>query len=256
MRQLAHGILNSARSMSLRRWVGLALALAVPAALLGDPSDRRQVHRLLSNVAAGRPALRDVTFVFPLLPHPTPSPSPVPEYPDTFVYGNDVSLQYEDLGGGYWQTAAFSMLAGELPAAETSLGQFLFKDDPLSDPLHPGHEIVAVNGSPFRTTFANLGPIDSASALDLQDFHWPVVPAGQEPAAWNLRPGDMVVIRLIRTARLPQVAGSQSATASRSPLAPVTYAKVFIRKLSHDDVRFDFAYQPAGSASFPRPHGR
>ena len=240
----------------------LGILAAVIALFFADRINRQQVDRVLVNAAAGKPALKDVAFVFPLIPHPTPSPTPVPVYPGSIAYENNVTLRYEDLGSGYWQTDAFNMVDGEATTPDDDWqGQFRFKFNPPDDPMHPGHSVVAIAGARSKMAFANLGLKSFYSVQSLARVHWLVPSAGETPAAWNLAPGDVVAMRIetdLTAPVEPAASGSATGSAGLEPTVKVqrlTYAKLFIRMLSQDKVTFDYVFRVDGSPVFPRPHG-
>lgn len=252
----------------VRRWIVLSLVVALPVVFFADRINRSQVHTILVNAAKGKPPLQHVAFVFPLIPHPTPSPTPAPVYPDAdqIVYGNDVPLKYEDLGSGYWQTASFNMVDGSpLSSKDDWQGQFRFKYNPPDDPLHPGASIVAIAGARSKVRFADLGNRSFYGVSTLKGVRWLVPAAGETPAAWHLHAGDVVAMKLETDVSVPVPLATSSATGSATSSAAIkprraftihrlTFAKVFIRELSQDTVRFDYVYRTDGSPDFPKPH--
>lgn len=256
----------------MRKEVWLGIAALVPVVFFADPVNREQVNRLLRNLASGKSATDKVSFVFPLIPHPTPRPTPPPLYPESILFAEDVVLKYEDLGTGYWQTPGFNLVSASPTSGESDWqAHFRFKYNPPDDPLHPGHSMVAIPDGRNRVTFARLGSDDFHGYTDIAKALWiPFAPA-ETPAVWGLTPGQTIALRIETDLSTPlQGATPEPTSAEDAPARPgtptpkpiklkvqrLTYAKLFIRKLSHDTVRFDYVYQTDGKPYFPRPNPR
>lgn len=250
----------------MRRAIFIGLAALLPVVFFADGMNRAQVGQILRNTAAGTKPLDKVAFVFPLIPHPTPKPIPPALYPYSILFGEDIGLKYEDLGAGYWQSSAVNMVNGEPTSGDLDWqGQFRFKCNPDSDPLHPGHSIVAVPGSRNVIRFAHLGKDDFHSYLSLGKAKWIAVAAAETPAVWRLQPGETVGMRIETDLSTPLMVATESAPAQKTKGTPpptpkpikmhrVTFAKIFLRKLSQDTVRFDYVFQTDGSPRFPKPN--
>lgn len=254
----------------MRKEVVFGIAALVPVLFFADPVNRDQVTRLLKNMASGKNATEKVAFVFPLVPHPTPKPTPAPLYPDSILFAEDVILKYEDIGTGYWQTAGFNLVSAQPTSGEADWqAHFRFKFNPPDDPLHPGHSVVAIPDGRSRMAFTKLGKVDYFAVNDLSRARWiPFAPA-ETPAVWGLAPGDIIAMRIETDLSTPLQGASaeppaveegppKKATPTPKPVNVkvhrITYAKIFIRKLSHDTVRFDYVYQTDGKPFFPRPN--
>ena len=208
-----------------------------------------------------------MAFVFPLVPHHSPKPTPVPIYPPSITFDDDRVLHYVDSGAGCWQTEVYDLLAdGPTEPDEEEQGDFRFKFNPPYDPLHPGHSILSVSGSRNSVTFANLGKRDFDSIRSFKGIRWLRTLKAEAPAVWGLQPGDCIALRIktdFSNPVIPLATVSEEATDSGAPspkptvrpkVHQTTYAKIFIEKLSHDTVRFDYVYQTDGTDHFPPPH--
>jgi len=252
----------------MRREVLIGIAVLVPVLFFADAVNRNQVGQILKNTAVGKPPMQKVAFVFPLIPHPTPKPTAAPLYPDSVLFGEDITLKYEDLGTGYWQTNGFNMVSGEPAVGEEEWQtHFRFKFNPPEDPLHPGHAVVAIPGGRSTVRFAKLGKGDFFNYLDVGKARWLAVAGAETPAVWGLIPGETVAMRIETDLSMPlQGAEETPPPADAKPGKPagptpqpikiqrLTFAKIFIRKLSHDTVRFDYVFQTDGKPRFPRPN--
>ncbi|MBM3266084.1 MAG: hypothetical protein FJZ01_00420 [Candidatus Sericytochromatia bacterium] len=255
----------------MRREVVIGIALVVPVLFFADSVNRQQVGRVLENMAAGKAPMEKVAFVFPLVPHPTPKPTPAPLYPDSVLFGEDMVLKYEDLGAGYWQSGGFNMVSGEGTSGEQDWqAHFRFKFNPPHDPLHPGHSIVAIPGGRSKVRFAKLGDGDFFGFKDLSRAPWIGVAPAETPAVWGITAGMTVAMRIdtdlsvpLQTATRPEPEGTPALNKPKAPPTPppapikvnkLTFAKIFVRKVSHDTVRFDYVYQTDGKPLFPTPN--
>ncbi|MBM3274596.1 MAG: hypothetical protein FJZ00_05565 [Candidatus Sericytochromatia bacterium] len=254
----------------MRKAVLIAVAAAIPVAFFADGVNRDQFTKLLENTATGKKPMDKVAFVFPLVPHPTPKPSAPPLYPDSILFGEDIVMKYEDLGTGYWQTNGFNMVSGsETEGEEDWQAHFRFKFNPPDDPLHPGHAVVAISGGRSVVRYARLGKGDFFGYQNLGKTPWIAVAPAETPAIWALSPGETVGMRIDTDLSLPLLTAQATADEGGSPLKPaaspsatpkpvivhkITYAKIFLRKLSHDTVRFDYVFQTDGKPRFPRPN--
>lgn len=243
----------------MRREWAIGAALLVLLIFFFDAVNRAQVGLILENAAKGKAPLANVAFVFPLIPHPTPIPSVPPLYPESVLAADDVVLKYEDLGAGYWQTGAFNMVTAERTSGDMDWqAHFRFKFNPPTDPLHPGHSAVAIAGGRSNVRFANLGSRDFFELVDLGKVKWIAVSTAETPAVWGIMAGESIGLRIETGVVAPVAIGPATVTAApaASPLriGRVTYAKLFLKKLSHDTVRFDFVYQTDGKPRFPRPN--
>lgn len=249
----------------------MGVAALLPVVFFADPVNREQLTRLLKNMAEGKNATEKVAFVFPLIPHPTPKPSPPPLYPESILFAEDVILKYEDLGTGYWQTAGFNLVSAQPTTGESDWqAHFRFKYNPPDDPLHPGHSVVAIPDGRSRVSFASLGNGDFYEFTDIKKAAWIKFAPAETPAVWNLAPGQTIALRIETDLSSPlqgatpepppaddERAGKPATPTPKPPKISVqrlTYAKLFIRKLSHDTVRFDYVYQTDGKPYFPRPN--
>ena len=254
----------------MRKEVYIGVAVLIPVVFFADPVNRDQLTRLLKDTASGKSTTQKIAFVFPLIPHPTPKPTAPQLYPDSVLFAEDVILKYEDIGAGYWQTSGFNMVSAEPTTGEADWqAHFRYKFNPPDDPLHPGHAVVAIPDGRSKVSFANLGKGDFYSYGDVSRTKWLKVAAAETPAVWNLSPGAVLAMRIETDLSSPLQGASapppeieegppRPATPTPKPvnikLHRISYAKIFIRKLSHDTVRFDYVYQTDGKPLFPRPN--
>lgn len=256
---------------------GLIAASAV-GLFFADARNRTSLTTVLENAAAAKPAMEGVAFRFPFVPDP-PKPTPKPTlYPTGFDFLEGYVMKYYELGEGYWQTRPLDLLNGvEIvnEDVEEYRGHFRFKYNPPGDPLHPGHAMVATNSDAHVIRFAHLrgGDFDALEHIPEHAFKTPF--EGELAAAWSLEPGDTigikldskVIIRLDEASASALADGDSEASApaegdpEASPEPPktrterrVTYAKLYIRKLSHNDVQFDYLHRTDGKPTFPRPN--
>lgn len=235
---------------------GLILALGLGGVVfLAPPANRLAMRILLTNTAAGRPVMAGVHFVVPLAPRPTPTPDDQP-YPAGVDYGDDVGLDLYQLGEGYWQTAPFSLVDGRATSEiEDWRAQFRFKRIPPGDPIHAsGYYIVGTGGERNQIWFDDLGTGDLAAvhAIPLRGWHGEA--DAMQAMIGPLQAGEVVALKLLTTAP-EEVFTPASAEASASDrlvtTRTTTYAKLLVRKLSQEEVRFDFVYLADGRSKFP-----
>ena len=241
---------------------GLAVGI-----FFADARNRTSLNTVLENTAAAKPAMEGVAFRLPFVPD-APKATPKPTlFPKGFDWLDGYLMKYYEVGEGYWQTRPLDLLNGvEITNedVEEYRGHFRFKYNPPHDPLHPGHALVATNSEGHVIRFAHLrgGDFFALEQIPEQAFKEPF--AGELAAAWGLEAGDTIGIRLdskvtiIEDASGSATAGATEATASASPKTRierrVTYAKLYIRKLSHNDVQFDYLHRTDGKPTFPRPN--
>lgn len=243
---------------------GLSLGL-----FFADARNRTSLTTVLENAAAAKPAMQDVAFRVPFMPDPakaTPKPT---LFPPGFDWLDGYVMKYYELGEGYWQTRPLDLLNGvEITNEEIEeyRGHFRFKYNPPHDPLHPGHAMVATNSEGHEIRFAHLRGGDFFALEQIPEYSFKTPFEGELAAAWSLEAGDTIGIRLDSRVTITEseatgseaVVAAESATATRSPKTRVerrvTYAKLFIRKLSHNDVQFDYLHRTDGKPTFPRPN--
>lgn len=225
------------------------VVVAGGAAFVADHRNQSAIHQILENTAAARPAMQGVQFKVPFLKDPPPKKAYTTLYPKYFTWGTDATLKYYDMGEGYWQTNGISLNDGREVKDENNEFQahLRFKSNPASDPLHPGHSILAMDSKQHHVTFAPLGQVDFDAVRTIPESKW-LHPAPNEAAAvWNLKPGDVVGIRV------DAVPMEEEATGSK-PQHRIFQAKMVLNKLSHESVRFDFVYRNDGKQEFPSPN--
>lgn len=249
---------------------GLIAGLSV-GLFFADARNRTSLNTVLQNAAAAKPAMEGVAFRIPFVPDP-PKPTPKPSlYPPGFDWLEGYVMKYYELGEGYWQTRPLDLLNGvEIvnEDVEEYRGHFRFKFNPPSDPLHPGHALVATNSEEHVIRFAHLRGGDFFALEHIPEYAFKIPASGELAAAWGLEPGDTIGIRLDSKITLtePVATGSEAVAAAdaeaEAETAPpktrverrVTYAKLFVRKLSHNDVQFDYLHRTDGKPTFPRPN--
>jgi hypothetical protein len=248
---------------------GLIAGLTV-GLFLADARNRTSLTTVLENAAAAKPAMQGVAFRIPFVPDP-PKATPKPTlYPPGFDWLEGYVMKYYEIGEGYWQTRPLDLLNGvEITNedVEEYRGHFRFKFNPPNDPLHPGHAMVATNSEAHTIRFAHLrgGDFDALEQIPEHAFKTPF--EGELAAAWTLEAGDTIGIRLDSTITVTEseatgsetVAQAAETEASPKPSKPrvehrITYAKLYIRKLSHNDVQFDYLHRTDGKKTFPRPN--
>ncbi|MEB3298104.1 MAG: hypothetical protein VKO21_01280 [Candidatus Sericytochromatia bacterium] len=244
--------------------VSLALGSAIPLLFLSDERNRRQFPTMVRNASSGHPLAKDVRFSVPFVPDPTPTPQVFPPYPEDIVWGEEVSLRLEDLGAGYWQSASVNLWSGSiLEGDKANLGHLRFKLNPPDDPLHPGHAVLALPGEWHLVRFAPLAAQEWATRTDFSKMAWQQVAPAEVPALWGLEAGKAFVVRIdlkapempppVAVATLTATASTMSATPEPRKTQPKRLlAKVFLRKLSLDNVRFDYVLQTNGTWKIPQ----
>lgn len=250
----------------MNRFLAIALSVAavLPAIGLADARNRAQFPRMLRNASSGAPIAKDVRFLVPFTSTPTPPPIVHPPYPDDIVWGEDVNLRLEDLGAGYWQSPGINMWSGAvLEGDKATLGHLRFKLNPADDPIHPGHAALALPGDWHVVRFAPMKPAEWATRTDFSRMAWLPVADAEVPALWHLEAGQAFAMRieLKRPEAPPPPPPAATATATASTMsvpAKATrkpprrlIAKVFLRKLSLDNVRFDYVLQTNGTFRIP-----
>lgn len=229
-----------------------------------DARNRNSVKTVLENAAAAKPAMEGVAFRIPFMPD-APKATPKPSlYPPGVDWLEGYVLKYYEVGEGYWQTRPLDLLNGVEIAnedVEEYRGHFRFKFNPEDDPLHPGHALVATNSDAHTIRFAHLrgGEFHALEHIPEHSFKEPY--ENELPAVWTLEPGDTIGIKLDTKVTLttPEATGAAAVLASPKPPETrverrVTYAKLYIRKLSHNDVQFDYLHRTDGKPTFPRPN--
>lgn len=227
----------------------MGLGLVGGVVLFGaDPRNQAAVRLVLQNAAAEKPPMTGVAFKIPFVPDPPPKKAYTTLYPQHFTWGTDAILKYYDLGDGYWQTNSINLNDGREIKTEDEewRAHFRFKSNPASDPIHPGHSLLAVESKQHRVTFAPLGAVDYDSVRTIPANRWLNPSENEQSAVWNLKAGDVIGVR-IEAVEL-QEAGSAKAKKQ------IFIAKVLLHKLSHDSVRFDYVYRNDGKLEFPKPN--
>lgn len=242
---------------------GLVAALLI-GLFLADGRNRTSLTTVLENAASAKPVMQGVKFRMPFMPDaPTEGAKPT-LYPKGFDWLEAYVMKYYELGEGYWQTRPLDLLNGvevDNEDIEEYRGHFRFKFNPPDDPLHPGHAMVATNSDEHKVWFAHLrgGDFDALEEIPANAFHAPA--AGELSAAWELEPGDTIGIKIDTKVTIipPEATGSEAIAEGTQSVKPrverrVTYAKLYIRKLSHNDVQFDYLHRTDGKTTFPRPN--
>lgn len=247
---------------------GLVAGLSV-GLFLADARNRTSLTTVLENAAAAKPAMQGVAFRVPFMPDPlkaTPKPT---LFPPGFDWLDGYVMKYYEIGEGYWQTRPLDLLNGvEITNEdiEEYRGHFRFKYNPPHDPLHPGHAMVATNSEGHEIRFAHLRGGDFFALEQIPETAFKTPFEGELAAAWSLEAGDTIGIRLDSRVTItePEATGSEAIVAAETTSATqspktrverrVTYAKLFIRKLSHNDVQFDYLHRTDGKPTFPRPN--
>ncbi|MEB3236066.1 MAG: hypothetical protein VKO64_00380 [Candidatus Sericytochromatia bacterium] len=250
--------------MTRLKLIASLVLVILPAVFLADGRNREQFSRMVRNAAAGAPVNKGIRFSVPFLATPTPPPRTYPAYPESVVWGEDVNLRLEDLGAGYWQSSAINLWSGAiLEGDKATLGHLRFKLNPPDDPIHPGHAALALPGDWHVVRFSPMNPAEWATRTDFSRQAWRNVADAEVPALWALRAGQAFVMRveLKRPEAPPPPTPTATVTASAStmsaPPRPARkppkrlLAKIFLRKLSLDNVRFDYVLQTDGSFRIP-----
>jgi len=258
------------------------VALSAVGLFFADARNRTSLTTVLENAAAAKPAMDGVAFRVPFMPD-APQATPKPTlFPKGFDWLDGYIMKYYELGEGYWQTRPLDLLNGvEITNedVEEYRGHFRFKYNPPHDPLHPGHAMVATNSDEHVIRFAHLrgGEFFALEHIPEHSFKTPF--EGELAAAWGLEAGDTIGIRLdskvviteeasgsedvaetgtVTGDESSETAAGETGEATDSPKTRVerrvTYAKLYIRKLSHNDVQFDFLHRTDGKPTFPRPN--
>lgn len=233
------GVMNKA----LIAMVGLGLA---GAGLFGaDPRNQAALRLIVQNAASEKPPMQGVVFKAPFVPDPPPKKAYTTLYPQHFTWGTDAVLKYYDLGEGYWQTNGINLNDGQeiKKDEEEWRAHFRFKSNPASDPLHPGHSLLAIDSPQHKVTFAPLGRVDYDSVRTIPANRWLKTTENEQAAVWNLKPGDVIGVKI------------EAVELNGNPKKRQTFlAKVMLQKLSHDAVRFDYVYRNDGKLEFPKPN--
>jgi len=213
-----------------------------------DPRNQAALRLIVQNAAAEKPPMKGVTFKVPFVPDPPPKKAYTTLYPQHFTWGTDAVLKYYDLDGGYWQTNGINLNDGQeiKKDEEEWRAHFRFKSNPASDPLHPGHSLLAISSPQHRVTFAPLGQVEYDSVRTIPANRWLTPTANEQAAVWNVKPGDVIGVR-IDASELHEAGANKGKTQT-------FIAKVLIHKLSHDSVRFDYVYRNDGKLEFPKPN--
>lgn len=212
------------------------LSVAAVVLFFADMRNQAATTRLLENMAAAKPAMQDVAFKVPFVPDAPKAAQRPTRYQAGFHWADHVSLKLYDLGGGYWQTNAFELLAGqEADEKNEWRAHVRFKFNPPTDPLHPGHSIVAVADTDHSIRFAPLGAVDFGKLSAIPAARWRQPVGSELPAVWKLKPGDVVGLKVTTKGK-------------------TMIAKLHVRKLSHQDVRFDYVLRSDDKGGFPPPN--
>jgi hypothetical protein len=228
---------------------GLGWILLIPGALalfVADGRNREALEKALENAAEERPLMKEVVFKIPFLPDPRPRDVQAARYDEGFAWADDYRLRMTAMDDRRWQSPGLNLNDGREITTDDDEWQahFRFAWAPPDDILHPGYSIVAADSPQHILRFAPLGPIDYDSLQRIDPARL-LSPAPRErPAAWNLEAGDVVWVQM--TLRPP-------AEASAGAVPQQRVAKVRIRKLSREEVRFDFVYRRDGQTFFPLP---
>lgn len=226
------------------------LLIALLVAFVLDPRNQTAFKLMVSNLATEQAVMKGVGFRAPFVPDKPPAKTVPSRYPTAFIWEDDATLKYAELEDGYLQTFGLRLQDGQVMKKEEDeeLGSFRFKFNPPSDPLHPGHSLVAVNSPYLRLSFAPLGPIEFENVRNLPETKWLQREENEQAAVWNCKPGDVIGIKLERIKSYPVPISSESATIK------ALYAKVLIKKLSHEAVRIDYVFGIDGKNDFPPPN--
>lgn len=231
----------------LRKGFGWILVLpGLLALFLGDGRNREAIGRALENAAEERPVMKDVVFKVPFVPDPRPLDMQAARYGEGFAWADDYRLRMTAMDDRRWQSPGINLNDGREITTDDDEWQahFRFAWAPPDDILHPGYSIVAADSTQHSLRFAPLGPVDFDSVRRVDPARFLAVAPRERPAAWSLEAGDVVWVEM--TLRPPD-----EATPGVRPVQRV--AKVRIRKLSREEVRFDFVYRRDGQQTFPPP---
>lgn len=228
---------------------GLGWILLVPGLLalfVADGRNREALQTALENAAEEKPMMTGVVFKLPFVPDPKPRDMQAARYDAGFAWADDYRLRMTAMDDRRWQSPGINLNDGREITTDEDEWQahFRFAWAPPDDILHPGYAIVAADSTQHRLRFAPMGPVDFDSLQRVDPARF-LNPAPRErPAAWGLEAGDVVYIEMT-------LRPSGEASADARPQMRV--AKVRIRKLSREEVRFDFVYRRDGQMFFPLP---
>lgn len=216
-----------------------------------DSRNQAAFKLLIQNAATEQAVMKGVVFKAPFIPDKAPPKVPLSRYPAQFIWEDDATLKYSELEDGYLQSYGIRLTDGQVmkKEEEEGLASFRFKFNPPSDPLHPGHSLVAVNSPYIRLSFAPLGRIDFDNLRQIPSTKWLHHEENEQAAIWDCKPGDVIGIKLEKVKLNPQ-----EGEATGSINAKVLFTKVMLKKLSHESVRFDFVFRIDGKNEFPAPN--
>ncbi len=237
------------KRLNRRMGKGLGWILVLPGLLvlfLGDARNREAIGRALENAAEERPVLKNVVFKVPFVPDPKPRDMQAARYDAGFAWADDYRLRMTARDDRRWQSSGINLNDGREITTDDDEWQahFRFAWAPPDDLLHPGYSIVEADSTQHRLRFAPLGPVDFDSVLRVDPARFLAVAPRERPAAWSLEAGDVVWVEMT-------LRPSGGASPGVRPIQRV--AKVRIRKLSREEVRFDFVYRRDGQTTFPPP---
>ena len=231
---------------SLRPLLWFLLIPGLVLVFLADGRNRLGAQLALENAASEKALMDKVTFRVPFLPDPQVRPVAAARYDAGFAWADDYRLRLTATDDQRWQSAGINLNDGREVTTDQDEWQahFRFAWAPSDDILHPGYSIVAADSPQHVLRFAPLGPIDFDTLQRVDEGRF-LEPAPRErPAAWGLQAGDVVWIRMT----LKPLAGASASTRVEQRVA-----KVRIRKVSREEVRFDFVYRREPQAFFPLP---
>lgn len=234
--------------MRIRIFLFLGFLFALGLGYFLYPYNQQMTVQLLDNLSKGKPAMQGVAYHIPFLRYEAKVVVP-PKYPESIVFAEDARLKFRSLDGDYWGTQPFALQGETRDEATAYQAHLRFKFNPPDDPIHPGYSILATQSDLHTIAFLKAKGSDfyALEAAPIQG--WTEPNSAEIPAVWNLEAGNIIWIKLVSPTILPP----KEKNGKETRVEKTTYAKFFIKKLSREDVVFDYIYQTDGSNHFPRP---
>ncbi|MGE5707488.1 MAG: hypothetical protein ACM3YO_04075 [Bacteroidota bacterium] len=222
-------------------------AVALIAGSFMYPHNQKMTRLLLENLSQNKPAMQGVEYRIPFLPYKE-KVVVIPRYPESIVFGDDASLKFRSLDGDYWATPPFKMEGEVLEDKLDYKAHVRFKYCPPDDPIHPGYALISTQSDEHRVAFQRVGGLDFYGIEKAPLGGWGAENSVEIPGVWKLEAGNIVLVRITTPTAVKDAKGKSKS------VDKVTYAKFFVKKLSREEVIFDYVYQTDGTNLFPRPH--